>query len=187
MLAQFTKGRTAVFIDASNIFYSQRTLGWFVDYEKLRSYFERETSLTFVRFYTGKVGTDEKQERFIKKLEALGYIVRAKEVKRIRVGRGAYERKGNLDAELIIDALKYADDYDTCVLMSGDSDFAPLLDELKSRKKWVIVMSSKHHVARELLERAKYVNLRRLKEELSYKKSPPTLRPGEKSDREKDN
>jgi len=47
-----------------------------------------------------------------------------KEVKRIRVGRNTYEWKGNLDAELSIDALKNGDQFDTCILMSGDSDFA---------------------------------------------------------------
>jgi len=173
-----------VFIDAANILYSQRTLGWYVDYEKLKAYFERETELVAIYFYTGKVGADEKQEKFLAKIVRLGYIVRAKEVKRIKIGPNAFEWKGNLDAELIIDTLKIIDTYDTYILMSGDSDFAPLLDELKSRRKRVLVMSSKHHIARELVERAKYVNLRKLEQELSYiKKSPPTLRPGEKSDK----
>lgn len=184
MIGQFTKGKVAVFIDAANILYSQRTLGWRVDYKKLKAYFERETELVAMYFYTGKVGADEKQKKFLAKIFQLGYIVRAKEVKRIKVGPDAFEWKGNLDAELIIDTIKTVDTYNTYILMSGDSDFASLLDELKSRGKRVIVMSSKHHVARELVERAKYVNLRKLKEELSYiKKSPPTLRPGERSDR----
>jgi uncharacterized LabA/DUF88 family protein len=167
MIRELELGRTAVFIDAANILYSQHTLGWRVDYRKLKAYFERETDLAAAYFYTGKVGADEKQAKFLAKIGRLGYVVRAKEVKRIRVGPRAFEWKGNLDAELIIDALKTADTYRTCVLMSGDSDFAPLLDELKSRGKRIIVMSSKHHVARELVERAKYVNLQKLRAEIS--------------------
>jgi len=40
MLAKFLKGRVAVFIDASNIYFSQKTLGWKIDFKKLRSEIE---------------------------------------------------------------------------------------------------------------------------------------------------
>ena len=88
----------------------------------------------------------------------------------IKVGTNVYERKGDLDAELIIDALKNIDNFDTCILMSGDSDFASLVDELKAKDKWVIVISSKHHISRELIERAKYINLKKLKNQILFSK-----------------
>lgn len=170
MIGKFVKGKVYVFIDAANILYSQQTLGWRVDYKKLREYFEKECDLQAIYFYTGHVGDNHKQNAFLAKLKSFGYQVRAKEVKRIKVSRNTYEWKGNLDAELIIDALKNIDNFDTCILMSGDSDFAVLLDELKTRGKRVIVMSSKHHISRELIERAKYVNLKKLKDRLSFYK-----------------
>ena len=170
MISQYIKGKVYVFIDAANILYSQQTLRWRVDYKTLKDYFEKECELRAIYFYTGRVGENNKQSSFLKKLKSLGYQVRAKEVKRIRISRNVYEWKGNLDAELIIDALKNADNFDTCILMSGDSDFAPLIDELKSRKKRIIVMSTKHHISRELIERAKYVNLKKLKEQISFYK-----------------
>ena len=52
--------------------------------------------------------------------------------------------------------------------LSGDSDFAPLLDAAKQQGKRVIVMSTKGHIAKELLERAKYVNLKKIKEKIIY-------------------
>ena len=52
--------------------------------------------------------------------------------------------------------------------MSGDGDFAPLLDAVKARNKRVLVMSTKGHVAKELLERAKYINLKKLKNFITY-------------------
>ncbi len=88
------RGRVAVFIDAANVLYSQRTLGWRVDYTKLKAYFERETELVALHFYTGKVSTNEKQASFLAKLSAMGYRVTAKEVKRIRVAPDTYEWKG---------------------------------------------------------------------------------------------
>ncbi len=180
MIKQFAKGKTYVFIDAANILYSQQTLGWRVDYQKLKKYFDHECDLKGIYFYTGHVGSNQKQQAFLKKLAECGYVVKSKEVKRIRIGRNSYEWKGNLDAELIIDALKFSSHYDTCVLMSGDSDFAPLLDELKIQNKRVLVMSSKHHVSVELLERAKYINIKKLRDVLEYdKKVPPARGRGE--------
>jgi len=40
MLKKYTKGKVAVFIDAANILYSQQTLGWRIDYQKLRDYLQ---------------------------------------------------------------------------------------------------------------------------------------------------
>jgi len=170
MIKQFVKGKVCVFIDAANILYSQQTLGWRVDYKKLKGYFESECDLRGIYFYTGRVGADNKQNSFLKKLEQFGYLVKAKEVKRIKISKSAYEWKGNLDVELTIDVLGNMDNFDTLILMSGDSDFAPLLDAVKARHKMTLIMSTKGHVAKELLDRAKYVNLKKLKDFISYHK-----------------
>lgn len=169
MISKYVKGRIAVFIDASNIFYSQKTLGWRIDYQKLRDYFKKECNLSGLYFYTGKIGEDHKQENFLRKMTKYGYKVTSKEVKIIKVAPNIYEKKGDLDVELVIDALKNINNFDTCILLSGDSDFAVLIDELKRKNKWVIVMSTKGHISRELIERAKYINLKKLKEEIIFK------------------
>ncbi len=57
--------------------------------------------------------------------------------------------------------------YDTAVLLSGDSDFAVPIDRIKKVGKRIIVMSTRGHIAKELLERAKYIDLRKLKGEIS--------------------
>lgn len=168
MIGQFVKGRVFVFVDAANILYSQQTLRWRVDYKKLKEYFEKEGDLKAIYFYTGRVGENHKQNSFIKKLELLGYVVKAKEVKRIKISKSSYEWKGNLDVELTIDVLGNVNNFDSLVLMSGDSDFAPLLDAVKAQNKRVIVMSAKGHVAKELLDRAKYINLKKLKDFIAF-------------------
>jgi len=40
------------------------------------------------------------------------------------------------------------------------------VNELKRLGKWVIVMSTKGHISRELIERAKYINLKKLKDQI---------------------
>ena len=101
MLHQLIRGRIYVFIDAANILYSQQTLGWRVDYAKLKKYLESECDLQSIYFYTGRVGENNKQNSFLEKLKNLGYVVKAKEVKRIKISKSAYEWKGNLDKDVI--------------------------------------------------------------------------------------
>ncbi len=91
MIGPFVKGRVYVFVDAANILYSQQTLHWRVDYRKLKEYFGKECDLQAIYFYTGRVGENYKQNSFIKKLEQFGYIVKAKEVKRIKISKSAYD------------------------------------------------------------------------------------------------
>lgn len=159
-----------MFVDAANILYSQKTLGWRVDYEKLKKYFEKECDLKAIYFYTGRVGENNKQDSFIQKLKKFGYIVKAKEVKRIKISKDVYEWKGNLDVELTIDVLANLTNFDTLILMSGDSDFAALLDIVKMHRKRVLVMSTKGHISKELLDRAKYINLSKIKEFIVFSK-----------------
>lgn len=168
MIKQYVKGKVYVFIDAANILYSQQTLRWRVDYQKLKDYLAQECDLKGIYFYTGRVGENHKQNSFIEKLTKLGYKVKAKEIKRIKISRTAYEWKDNLDVELTIDVLANLNNFDTLILMSGDSDFAPLLDTVKSHRKRVLVVSTKGHISKELLERAKYINLKKLKDKIAF-------------------
>lgn len=169
MISQFIKGRVYVFVDAANIFYTQRTLRWRVSYEKLKRYFQEECgqSLGKLFVYTAFDPDRPLQKKFLDMLDINGYIVRTKEVKRIRVAKGVYEWKGDFDVELAMDVLDSLSEFETAVLLSGDSDFAPVVKRMKENHKRVIVMSAKHHVSRELIQLAdKYVNLKNLRERI---------------------
>ena len=165
MIGQFVKGRVYVFIDAANIFYVQRTLKWRISYERLRDYFKSECDLGKMFVYVGSF-PDEKKKKFLDMLEINGYIVRTKPVKKIRLAKGVYEFKCNFDIESAMDMIDTINEYETAILLSGDSDFAPIVDRIKEKGRWVIVMSAKHHISRELLQRAKYINLKKLKEDI---------------------
>lgn len=167
MISQFIKGKIYVFIDVENVFYSQRNLGWKISYEKLMKYFKKECEEVKCFAYSGLDENNTKQKKFLDMLEINGYVVRTKIVKKINLGRDKYKWKSNLDVELALEMVELADKYDTAVLMSGDSDFATPLDKIKQKRKRVIVMSTRGRVAKELLERAKYIDIRKLKKEIS--------------------
>src|SRR3989344_1832747 len=163
MLKQRIKGKTAVFIDAANIFYSERSLGWRVDYKRLIAYLRQETQLISVNFYTGIIASHEKQQSFLRRLKSFGYKTVAKPVKIIRSAGGEVISKGNLDIELALDAYMERKDYDTLILFSGDSDFSYLLDVLRRDGKHIVVISTRGHVSKELIARSVYVPLSKLR------------------------
>lgn len=167
MLRQFIKGRVYIFIDAENVFYSQRTLGWRISYERLMKYFQKECGEDIKCFlYKGVDESNAQQKKFLDMLDINGYILRTKVVKVIKDRTGRTEWKGNLDMELAFEMDDTKEKYDTAILISGDSDFSVPIDRIKKAGKRIIVMSTRGHIAKELLERAKFVDLRKLKNEI---------------------
>lgn len=167
MLKRFIKGKVYVFVDAANIFYTQKSLGWLISYEKLIRYFRKECKLKRIFVYTAFDPKRPQQKKFLDMLEINGYIVRTKEVKKIRIGKGIYEWKGDFDVELTIDMMDNIKKFDSVALLSGDSDFAPIIRRVKERNKTVIVISTKGHISRELIEISdKYINLKKLRNQI---------------------
>ena len=176
MIKQFIKGKVYVFIDAANIFYTQRTLHWKISYEKLKQYFkeECEENLGRIFVYTATDSERQQQKKFLDMLDINKYTVRTKEVKRIRVAKGVYEWKGDFDVELTMDVMDNIKEFDTAILLSGDSDFAPVVNRMKKNNKKVIIMSAKSHVSRELIQVSdKYINLKKLRDKIELKQKSP--------------
>lgn len=163
-----SKSRIGLFIDAANIFYSQRTLGWRVDYEKFLAYWNFKGKVTGAYFYTAVISTNKKQLSFFNALEKIGYVVIKREVKIIHDRKNKKTlQKGNFDVKLAIDIILKTKDFDTAILASGDSDFEPLVEHLRSIKKKVIVVSSRGHISKELISRAnRYLPLEKIRKEI---------------------
>lgn len=143
--------RTIVFIDAANVIYSLRDLGWKIDYKKLQHYFLKQTKLVDIYFYIAYFDEDSGKKNLLEMLSRKGFKIRSKAVKEIKTTDGIIH-KGNCDVELTMDAMTLINSFDTAVLMSGDSDFAPLVKFLQSHSKKVIIISTRGHVSKELIE-----------------------------------
>ena len=163
MLSSHVKGKVAVFIDAANMFYAERQLGWHIDFQALAHYLYQEMRVVGLYYYTGVLKENTSQISFLRKLESFGYVLIAKEVKLIQSSNATVKTKGSLDVELALDAYIRRDEYETILLFSGDSDFAYLIDVLKRDGKHAVTISTRGHIARELISRTKYVPLSRLK------------------------
>jgi len=166
MINQFVKGKTAVFIDASNIYFSQKTLGWRIDFKRLLDYFKDNTDLFRIAFYSALNPENIKERKFHDFLEIIGYIVKHKKIKFIKDGEDQKyggHHKGNVDVDLTIDAVHFRDEYDSFALLSGDGDFESLLKYLKAYHKHCIVLSTKGHVSIELIRQAKFIDFKKIK------------------------
>ena len=155
MIKQFIKGRTFVFMDASNIYHSQKKLGWKIAFLRLRKYFEDNIELGNIYYYTAYDPDYPKQRKFLDLLEIIGYTVKKKKVKFIK-DSGSREggfHKGRLDVELTIDAVHNRDNFQSFVLFFGDSDFEALIKYMKAYRKNCIVISTKDHVSNENLKK----------------------------------
>ncbi len=168
MIHEFVKGKVYVFIDSANTFYAQRTLGWKISYEKLMRYFKKECGEDTKCFiYAAYDENRQTEQKFLDMLDINGYILRTKAIKKIQISANRNKYKRSLDVELALEMVELVDKYDTAILVSGDSDFAPPIDRIKKKGKRIIVMSTKNHISRELIEKAKYVNLKKLKNEIA--------------------
>ncbi len=173
-------GRAAVFIDGANLFFTQRHLGWQIDFSRLMAFFMSGYAAVQANYYVpASEPVTEENAAFTRVLTAHGYRITSKPVKKIvNKETGVIIMKGNLDVELVVDALSRADQYDTFILFSGDSDFLPLLRALIERGKEVIVYSTQGLSARELLTEPgiAYYDLSVLRERIEQVKPGETMR-----------
>ncbi|MFH1769313.1 MAG: NYN domain-containing protein [Parcubacteria group bacterium] len=153
MIGKYVRGRVYVFIDAANLENSVKGLGWWIDYIRLYEYFDTETNLIGIRHYCPRFYSDG-QEGFFTVLKRAGIKLVTKPLKIINEygNEDASIRKANFDVEIAIDGI---------VLKSG-------YETLRKYNKRVIVVSSKKHVSRELINSCnKYIEIKRLKKYIS--------------------
>lgn len=148
--------KVSIFIDAANIFYVQRDLGWTIDFKKFIPFFSKlTTKLQGASFYFALWFADgrkrKNEEKMITMLKRQGFKVSIKDSKKI-VGTV----KANCDVELTIDAVRLMSSYDTFVLFSGDGDFAALCRYLRDHGKRVIIVSYRNHVSYELINNSDF-------------------------------
>jgi uncharacterized LabA/DUF88 family protein len=160
-------GEIAVFIDAANIEKSLQSRHWKINYRKLRSKLYSVGRIRWLGYYTAQFKLTPFRHTFLKSLESKDYCIITKPLKIIKVKNNQQIHKANFDVEIATDACLKKLVYDTIILFSGDSDFAYLLSKLKSIGKHTVVISTKHHISRELIKESNlYIDIQKLKGEI---------------------
>lgn len=160
------KPKVKIYIDGANIFYTQKRLGWFIDWAKVKKYIENEADVVEWKYYVGVKEGDEKMLKYLKYLNAIGFNVITKPLKKIRVNEG-FIYKANFDVEMTVDILLDKSKLDEVIIFSGDSDFKYLVKKLKDAGIKTIVYSSKKTISWELkLECSKIIYFEDIKDKI---------------------
>jgi len=158
------KLKAKIYIDGANLFYTQKSLGWFVDFKKIKEDLVKKWDVTGIKYYTGVKESDEKMQSFLRYLDNIGIEPVTKPLKKIINNKNTIF-KSNFDVEMTMDILLERQSYDACILFSGDSDFHALVKKLKDFGKKVIVFSSRKMISWELkLSVNQYIFLEDLKD-----------------------
>lgn len=164
------RGRVAIFIDGSNLFYAALQLGIEIDYTKLLCRLTAGSRLLRSFFYTGVDRTNEKQQGFLLWMRRNGYRVIAKELVQLPDG----SKKANLDVEIAVDMMALVGAYDTAVLVSGDGDLAYAVDAVSYRGVRVEVVSLRSMTSDSLINVAdRYIDLEQVKDDIQKTNSRP--------------
>ncbi len=157
------RGRVAIFIDGSNLFYAALQLGIEIDYTKLLYRLTAGSRLLRAFFYTGVDRTNEKQQGFLLWMRRNGYRVIAKDLVQLPDG----SKKANLDVEIAVDLMALVGAYDTAVLVSGDGDLAYAVDAVSYRGARVEVVSLRSMTSDSLINVAdRYIDLDQIKKDI---------------------
>ena len=135
------------FIDGQNLYKGIQNLGWKVDLKKFRIHLKDKFKVEKAYFFIGRL--DDNQALY-NMLEEFGYTLIFKEVLKLKNGT----IKGNVDAELVLQAMIEYDNYDEAVIVAGDGDYGCLVRYLEQKKKFRIVISPTKENTSILLKRA---------------------------------
>lgn len=157
------RGRVAIFIDGSNLFYAALQLGVEIDYTKLLCRLTAGSRLLRSFFYTGVDRTNEKQQGFLLWMRRNGYRVIDKDLVQLPDG----SKKANLDVEIAVDMMALVGFYDTAILVSGDGDLAYAVNSVSYRGARVEVVSLRAMTSDSLINVAdRYIDLEHIKDDI---------------------
>jgi uncharacterized LabA/DUF88 family protein len=130
-----TKTTNYAFIDSQNLNLGIQKLGWKLDYKKFRIYLHEKYRVEKAYIFIGFVALNQK---LYSKLQEAGFILKFKPT----IPDGDGKIKGNVDADLVLQAMIDISEYEKAVIVSSDGDFYSLVQYLNDKAKLKAVISS---------------------------------------------
>lgn len=135
------------FIDGQNLHLGVTVLGWKLDWHRFRVYLSEHYRVGRAFYFIGYIPDNQ---AVYTRLQNAGYTLIFKPVTYQHGGRP----KGNVDAELVLQAMIEYPRYEHAVIVTGDGDFGCLVRYLYQQDKLERVLSPNRRRCSALLKRA---------------------------------
>lgn len=173
------------FIDSQNLNVGVQKFGWKMDWKKFRVFLREKYGVEKAFMFIGYV---PEFEAMYEQLHEAGYLVvlkptfdmtrvRPEEKKDEKGEKEERQTKGNVDADLVLWAMKELPNYHKAVVVSGDGDFYSLVEYLDGRKRLLKLLAPNAHYSGLYNKYERYVErLDQHRSELAYwdKRRPNT-------------
>lgn len=156
--------RVFAFIDSQNLVVSTQKLGWKMDWHKFRMFLTEKYGVTKAFMFIGYV--PEFEEMYVQ-LHETGYSVVLKptfDMTKPRPEAADKEKgeedkpvKGNIDADLVLWAMKEMSNYEKAIIVSGDGDFYTLVEYLEGKGRLLKLLTPTGHYSNLYNKYEKYV------------------------------
>ncbi|HET7528664.1 MAG TPA: NYN domain-containing protein [Candidatus Saccharimonadales bacterium] len=173
------------FIDSQNLNVSVQKYGWKMNWKKFRQFLTDEYGVERAFMFIGYV---PEHEDIDEKMHEAGYSVVLKptfDMSRPRPEDNGNKPekpvKGNVDADLVLWAMKEMDNYDKAVLVSGDGDFFALVEYLQQQGRLLKILTPTGQYSRLFHQFEEYIErLDNHRRELAYHDRRPAKKPSPK-------
>lgn len=150
--------RVAAFVDVQNIYMCVKTVFGHakINYRVLKDFLTRDGAVVKLVAFTCYDPENRSQVDFMHALALMGYRVVAKPLKRMPDGN----IKASMDMEMALEILVSAPYMDEIVLITGDGDFAPIVDYVARMGKIVKVIGPDRLTSPDLIRSCdQFINL----------------------------
>lgn len=169
------------FIDSQNLNVTVQKFGWKMDWKKFRAFLADKYGVVNAYMFIGYV---PEFEDMYQQLHEAGYLIVLKptfdmtrvkpEISETETKKESEEDKkpvkGNVDADMVLWAMKEMPNYSKAVLVSGDGDFYSLVEYLDQQGKLLKILTPSSHYSRLFNAYEKYIERLDLhRKELSYR------------------
>lgn len=167
---------TFAFIDSQNLNLGTQKAGFKLDWYKFREYLREKYNVERAYLFIGYM---QEHEDMYKQLHGQGYLVVLKPTVEVNMSQKEIEQnkkneehliKGNVDAEMVLYAMKELPNYDKAVIVSGDGDFYCLAEYLQKKNRLSKIMTPNWQYSSLLKPYENYIErLDQLRSKLEYR------------------
>lgn len=179
-MKQVSQPRAYAFIDSQNLNIGTQKFGWKMNWIRFRQFLTEKYGVEKAFMFIGYI---PENEDLYEKMHEAGYMVVLKPTFDVTKPRTENDKsddkdeeskekpiKGNIDADLVLWAMKEMSNYQKAIIVSGDGDFYSLIEYLEGKGRLLHLLTPSGHYSQLYNAYEQYiVRLDQFRRELAYR------------------